>query len=391
MKIAFLSGADKNAGDFLIAHRSKALLQTFVKDCIIAEFDRNKALDDKLDELNECDAVVFAGGPGYVSDMYPGKFPLVEDLDLIQPRLFALGMGSRVALNAIREVRFKPKTLVLLKRLEDDGFGLGCRDLLTKRVLEENGFRTAIFTGCPAWYDLGKIAIPELLSKPTRSAVRTIAVSDPAVQRNIPAARFLIEELKQAFPLAKVNLIFHRGWTEDAFTKRELAEAQYHLASWARSKGVEAIDIAYSDKGFSIYDNCDLHIGYRVHAHLYNVSERRPSYLIEEDSRGYGANEALGCEDHIFLEEPNLSERLASRALGKDRASALFSARVQRDRARMMVRHVLDDIESGYVEADNQCRTASESFKRMKEHILRINHVCDNLSKSIPAKVMGGK
>lgn len=386
MKIAFLSGADKNAGDFLIAHRSKTLLRTYVKDCIITEFDRNKTLDDKLDKLNECDVVVFAGGPGYVSDMYPGKFPLVGNLELIRPRLFALGMGSRVSLNATREVRFKPKTHVLLKRLEADGFGLGCRDLLTKRVLEANGFRTAIFTGCPAWYDLDKANIPELLSKPTRSAVRTIAVSDPAVQRNMPAAKFLIEELKQAFPQAKVILVFHRGWTEDKFTKHELAEAQGRLASWARSSGVETIDIAYSDKGFSIYDNCDLHVGYRVHAHLYNISERRPSYLIEEDSRGYGANEALGCEDHVSLDEPKLSERLVSRALGKDRAGALFSAKMLRDRARMMIRHVLNDIESDYAEAGNQCRTACESFGKMKEHILRINQVGNYPYKCIAEK-----
>lgn len=391
MKIAFLSGADKNAGDYLIAHRSKALLQAYVKDCVITEFARNTALDSQLEELNECDVAVFAGGPGYVSNMYPGRFPLVEDLELIRPKLFALGMGCRAALDTAEEVHFTPKTHVLLQRLEADGFGLGCRDLLTKRILEANGITTAIFTGCPAWYDLSKVDIPELLSKPARSDVRRIAVSDPAVQRNIPAAKYLVEQLMQAFPLAKVSLVFHRGWTEDEFTGSELAEAQKRLVVWAKNKGVEVVDIAYSDEGFSVYDNCDLQIGYRVHAHLYSISERMPSYLIEEDSRGYGASESLGCSGHISLDEPRLPERLVSKVMGKDRASTLFSAKMQRDRAQMMVRHVLNDIENGYMEADGQCKTASEYFTKMKEHVLRINHAYSDLSKRIPEKARGGK
>ena len=252
--------------------------------------------------------------------------------------------------------------------------------MLSKRILEYNGLRSAVFTGCPAWYDLDKVDTPELLSKPTRSKVKKIAVSDPAVLRNIPAVKCLITNLKEAFPSAEVWLVMHRGWTEDEFTTRELASVQTELIGWARSVGVEPIDISYSHEGFSVYDDCDLHVGYRVHAHLYNISQRKPSYLIEEDSRGYGANEALGCASHIGIEEPGAVERLYAK-IGRKGFASFFGEKSRRESANKMTRHVLDDIENGYFEVDNECRLASASFSRIKTHVLKLQDISSNVDR----------
>lgn len=93
MKIALLSGASKNAGDFLIVQRSKELLSYFVKDAQIKEYDRSQKLDSQIDDINSNDVLVFAGGPAYISSMYPQKLPLVEDLNKIKIPFFALAMG----------------------------------------------------------------------------------------------------------------------------------------------------------------------------------------------------------------------------------------------------------------------------------------------------------
>lgn len=373
MKIALLSGADKNAGDFLIVHRSKLLLERFVGDCDIVQFPRNKPLDNRLDELNACDVVVFAGGPGYVPDMYPGRFPLVDDLAKIAPPFFALGMGGFTPTSNIGGIEFNPSSRELLDRFEADGFGFGCRDGLTKRLLESNGYVSTVFTGCPAWYDLGKVDADRLLVEPKRNEIRNIAVSDPAILRNIDAPRHLIAELQGAFPSAKIKLVFHRGWNEDAYTDHDLARAQASLADWARANGVEPVDIAYSHAGFAEYDRCDLHVGYRVHAHLYNVSQRKPSYLIEEDGRGYGANEAFGCQSHISLGSPGIAMRAASKLLRRGGAKVFFGRGLFKESAKKTIAHVADDIERGYPEANCACRTSSETFVHMKEHVLRLN------------------
>lgn len=53
-------------------------------------------------------------------------------------------------------------------------------------------------------------------------------------------------------------------------------------------------DISGSADGFLIYDNCDLHVGFRVHAHIYNLSKRNKTLLLNEDFRGFAVNETLG-------------------------------------------------------------------------------------------------
>ena len=44
-----------------------------------------------------------------------------------------------------------------------------------------------------------------------------------------------------------------------------------------------------------------MHIGFRVHAHIYNLSKRNRTILLEEDGRGAGVNQALGLSNiHVY-------------------------------------------------------------------------------------------
>ena len=375
MKLALLSGADKNAGDFLIVHRSRQLLLELVENCELVDFPRNRRLDPYLDEINSCDAVVLAGGPGYVPDMYPGRFPLVDDLSRIKPPFFALGMGGYTPTPSIEGIKFAAGSRMLLDRIESDGFSLGCRDILTTRLLQENGYDSALFTGCPAWYDLSKVDLINLKKSPSRREVKSIAVSDPASLHNIFAPKYLIEELKRAFPSADIKLVFHRGWTHDKFSSSDLAKGQEFLVQWAETAGVRSVDISYSHEGFAEYDECDLHIGYRVHAHLYNVSQRKPSFLIEEDGRGYGANDALGIKTHISLGRPGLPARAINKALRKIGARRTLIGKGARETAAEMVAHVLSEIDKGYPEEELACKTAHGTFRCMRSHISQLNHL----------------
>lgn len=64
MKIALLSGAFVNAGDFLIEQRSKVLLETNIPNVQVDVLKRNRCYDDKIDMLNGYDMIVFGGGMG---------------------------------------------------------------------------------------------------------------------------------------------------------------------------------------------------------------------------------------------------------------------------------------------------------------------------------------
>ena len=93
------------------------------------------------------------------------------------------------------------------------------------------------------------------------------------------------------------SFIFHR------IDKNKKEKERKNLISALKEIGVKVHDISYGVDGFKIYDDCDLHLGYRVHAHIYNLSKRNISVLLEEDGRGAGANSALKLNNIIAYNE----------------------------------------------------------------------------------------
>lgn len=298
MKFAFLSGADKNAGDFLITQRAKSLLKNEYPLCEIVDFKRNESLEPFLKDINACDVVVFAGGPGYMTDVYPNKMPLVQNLEDITPPFFAMGMGAYSHSSDLEGYSFSNSSLALLSRFEEDGFGLGCRDVLTVKALEKAGISGSVMTGCPAWYDLNIVENGKSFNGPAAGEIEHLAISDPALPENISTACSLVRYAIERLRPQRISFVFHRGWEKDRYSRGYLSRCQQHMKEWLDSQGVNVVNIAYSDEGFKVYDTCDMHIGFRVHAHIYNLSQRRASFLIEEDGRGWGINHTLKL-DHI--------------------------------------------------------------------------------------------
>lgn len=294
MKIALLTGAFKNAGDYLITERAEALLMHRYPSATISRYERNRNLESVLEDLNKSEVVVFAGGPGWLSNMYPEKFPLVSDLSELVPPVFALGMGCKTKNEKINRIAFSSQSELLIERLYNDGFHLGCRDVLTYRVLKESGLKNVLMTGCPAWYDLEYVHQTSLRSALAEGCVKKIAISDPANIINLQLAANLVSLCRDKYKPEEIVFTFHRGWNEDKYTSKDVSDKQQKLKAWLIQNKVRVVDLSYSAKGFSEYDDCDMHIGFRVHAHIYCLSHRIPSFLIEEDGRGFGVNESLG-------------------------------------------------------------------------------------------------
>lgn len=292
MKFTLLSGAYKNAGDHLIVQRCKDLLRYVYPDCEIYEYPRNIYLDEYLEDINQTDCVILGGGPAYGSNMYPDTIRLVRNLDDIKVPIFALGLGWWGITGSQRELestKFSDDTLRLLKRMEEK-YPLPSRDWMSYEVLQNNGIQTKM-TGCTAWYNLPYIEQVE----PNGDDIKTICISDPVRIKQYPIAAKLVRTIRRRYPEAKVKVVFHRGMGKvDEHTNEALAKQQRKLLRLLEKENCEYVDIAFSANGLEQYDKCDLHIGFRVHAHIYNLSVRNRSILIEEDSRGTGVNEALG-------------------------------------------------------------------------------------------------
>ncbi len=283
MKLLFLHGAIKNAGDFLISKRSQQLVKSIVKDCELMVFweGTNFNLPKNKIYLSECDGIIFGGGPFFTNNIHPHDVPLINDLHTLDKPMINIGggwFGIDDRYSSIKEYKMNKESLDLLSCIVESSGCLSCRDWHTVAMLKEKGF-SSFMHGCPAWYDLSFIENSEF-NYP--STIKSICISDPANLKNSDLAVLLIKWLRNAFPSAKISLIYHRDVINTP------------LFQYAFNNGIEITDISGSDDGFTIYDKCDLHIGFRVHAHIYNLSKRKFSILIEEDGRGSGVNHALG-------------------------------------------------------------------------------------------------
>lgn len=289
-----LHGAFKNVGDFIIFDRAKRLLESQLPGPFTV-FNRKEPLDGHLEQVNAAKAVILCGGPGYGVHFYPGLFPLTSPLSQIKVPILPLGLGWQgQPMNAPGEFRFSPESHAALRSIAGRVPQIGCRDVLSLEVLRNAGFDTAEMVGCPAWYDLPSIG---KAFQPPREIARLVFTPPQNVRLRWQAVQ-VMRRLKELFPRAERSCVFHRGWERDANSRgwRDVASNQV-LRVAARGLGYRPVNAAYHPDKIEFYRDCDLHVGYRVHAHLFFLSVRKPSVLISEDGRGTGVARTFQLPD----------------------------------------------------------------------------------------------
>ena len=359
--VLYMTGAVVNAGDFLIEKRAKALLKKFIPNIELTTEVRVKTYSDRIDYLNSFDAILFPGGPLYQLGIYPNAIPFVRDLSLIKRPVFFIGGGLK---SNVYGPIMSEQTREFFSLGTKTGVPLGCRDILTYRFLKQQGFKDSevLMTGCPAWYSLDHVDRTAI--NVHTNGKRKICVSEPAMALNIPLLVKLLYALRNKYKNDEVLLVIHR---ENKNTLEEL------LPQLKKELGIKVVYISGSAEGFEIYDDCDIHIGFRVHAHIYNLSIRNISFLINEDIRGRGVNLTLGLEN-IEIEKPIIRER--SFFYDKFKIAQCFSESLSFD---YIISHLLDCIEESENQGYNRYREAYKKMKVffdvMQSHITHIGNV----------------
>lgn len=246
--------------------------------------------------------------------------------------------------------QFEEPMRALLQKASENGLKMGCRDITTVNVLRNNGYDNVTMTGCPAWYDLEHIGITRYTGKGL-TACRKICISDCGNKINWGLALYLMQFVRNFFGNCKIYLVCHKG----------LPDEELGIEPVLKSMNVHLVDISGSDKGFSIYDDCDLHIGFRVHAHIYNLSRRNLSILVEEDARGSGLNATLGLPEiktkYLQMEDGTLQDHINERMICQVEDALLNLA------------------ENHYCSIENAYRMMNQYFENMKRHILSIKDI----------------
>lgn len=289
-----LHGAIRNVGDFLIFERARELIQTYRKVGQFIELPRWLSLKPYLDVINASSGVILCGGPGYARDFYPGVFPFTSHLTEIRVPIIPLGLGwSGKPSTSTGQFTFTPQSRKALEYIHAHIRYSSVRDVITERILKQANIDNVVTSGCPAWYHLPSVDRDFTPPK----AIKHVVVSTPAQPANFAQAAQLIQFVAHRFPKSERYLVFHRGILPDKNKTMRKSVLEIGLVMYGKLRGYRIIDASYSVRKIDFYQACDLHIGYRVHAHIDFLSLRKPSILIQEDGRGVGQSETLQTED----------------------------------------------------------------------------------------------
>lgn len=299
--IILLVGNLNNSGDFLIAHRAKELFEKFFEDTNITLINRNQPYSDEaLERLYSSDLVVIVGGPCVLPNLAERLFFNEDILNNIKKDMIIFGGGIKTAIGQLHKytLELTPLTKQLYDKIENSKFKSSTRDLKALYYLKNLGFKNFIFTGCPAMFCLDELQTQ--FKTYSHNNIKKVVFSVGATGMNKKLFKqqlTLIKKLKNYFINSELCVAFHHSIDNEQHYKsykKNIPLYYRKLADYSQKLGLKAIDISGSaDKMVDLYKNCDLHIGYRVHAHILMTSLRKNSILINEDSKGVGVSEII--------------------------------------------------------------------------------------------------
>lgn len=299
MKILIIARPIDNAGDWLITDRLVSFITKAAKEIDPAsqiEFNNALSVND-VHYYNSFDSIVIGGGPIAANSLLgSNSFDVMAKLNKITTPVSLIGVGWYGATVSPRDVYSYTIVSDLKEKLcLINGLGgvIGVRDVTTQYVLANNGIDSTV-TGCPVWYpeNLSFSRLSENVDLDPKKIVISNAgiTKDPSVHKAVAyQTQLLVGSLKKLFPQTELLFTFNGG-----IDTKYSTPCNRDIADFLEKRKIPYYDISGSSSGFDLYDDADLHVGYRLHSHLYCLGKGIPSLLIEEDARGGGANITLG-------------------------------------------------------------------------------------------------
>ena len=287
-----LAGSKNDAGDFLIKTRAKSLLAHYRKDRDFVDLDGWKKLSNEhIETINNAEALILTGGPS----LQPGSrienliYPFIKELDKIKVPIYTFGVGykgNKGTWGENSDYAFSDLSMELLKRIDHSGGKSSVRDYHTLDVLQKKGFQNFVMTGCPALYN-----VHDELKPISKLSIKRVGFSLGVSYKLNDSMKSLMEEMilsaASHFKDAEMIVYFHH--------KINAADkVQSKMISFLEKNEISYMDISgTSEKLMSQYESCDLHLGFRVHAHIFCSSMGIPSILFSEDGRAIALKEVL--------------------------------------------------------------------------------------------------
>lgn len=298
-----LTGSKNNAGDFLIKSRANNLFSQLKPQTKLIDFNAWEQLDsEKLEIVNSSKALILLGGPALQKNMYPGIYRLCDDLDSIKVPILTMGIGwysKQGDWENTHNYSLSKKSIQLLKKIDSSPYKSSVRDYHTLNVLHHLGMKNFVMTACPAVYQTDFFDEPITPPKHIKKIGFSLGASIKTSKRMFKQMQDVLLTLKENFENSQVETVFHHSPSEKYInspgSNRHFYNMQMTFLNWLNSQDFDWIDISGSAENLmNYYNDIDLHIGYRVHAHIYMNSISKPSVLLNEDGRGKALKDVIG-------------------------------------------------------------------------------------------------
>lgn len=298
-----LTGGKNNAGDFLIKHRAINLLAELRTDREQRDLNAWEPFDaKKLEIINNSKALLLTGGPALQYNMYPAIYKLTDDLNKIKVPIISMGIGWKSIHGEwcdVKNYNLSSDTRKLVAKMAESGYQSSVRDYHTRHVLEKEGMDNVLMTGCPALYSISHIGKGIEENAKPKKVYFSLGVGFVVSRAMEQSVKEILLKLKRHFSDSEFSVKFHhsidKSFLSTPGASPKLYNKNVEFLIWLETQEIDYEDISGSAENLiNCYKDCDLHIGYRVHAHIFMSSISRPSILLAEDGRGKALKFVLG-------------------------------------------------------------------------------------------------
>jgi hypothetical protein len=311
--------------------------------------------DEQVSLINESEALILTGGPS----LQPGSrienfiYPFIKDLEKISVPIYTMGVGYKGNKGTWEEnsrYNFSDLAMKLLNRIDASGGKSSVRDYHTLDVLQKKGFNNFVMTGCPALYNTkGQLNPVDHLT------IKRVGFSLGVSYKLNDSMRSLMEQMilstSNHFKNTEMNVFFHH--------KIDSADkVQAKMISFLEKNNIGFKDISgTADKLMSEYEQCDFHLGFRVHAHIFCSSMGIPSILFSEDGRAIALKEVLN--GLIFKAHEVVGDNIPAKVLNRIGLKDRFVA------VNGLIETTMNTID---YEIENGCIRFNQAFTNIENH-----------------------
>jgi hypothetical protein len=323
----------KNIGDRLITNKLKELLSE-IGDYSYKIVWRAAPWAEVKDIVLFADHVFFAC-LAIRPNMHIDEYPYLTQVAESGVPFSVISAGTDLKVSDFESIfkGFSEGSIRALKLVNERAVSLTTRGYLSQEFCLNMGLKNFKFSGDVAFYN-------RVLNEPFISNIdiKKIVISDPH------RAELYIESF----------VCLHAG-LRNQFPRAEIVVAQHGVNNvvdtFCKNNDIKTVKIyERPDKGLEIYDNADLHVGFRVHAHVSALSRKVYSYLLEQDGRGCDYGLTLNRKISVPCYK-QFSPRVSIKGILKFivRGSSPFHPRVSISAAQQILSIIRQDSEQGFL------------------------------------------